>query len=238
MTFEIEVSGRTRNVEARGAAMFLDGQPVDADVARVGHAWSFIVGPKAGHDENDVTASEVVSGFSRTGRSYEVAVVEHAAGDLTVHVNGRPVTVRWWLSGHGGPQGPARRERGGSRGPAVRARDDQGGEQRDGQRDERGGEQGGQRGGEQRIRAPRAPSGARADVAGHGPQRVVAPMPGRIAKVLVKVGDVVVAGQGLVVVEAMKMENELRSPRAGTVTEVPAGEGALVKANAVLVVVE
>ena len=63
-------------------------------------------------------------------------------------------------------------------------------------------------------------------------------MPGRIAKLLVKAGDVVAARQGLVVVEAMKMENELRSPRAGTVTEVRAIEGALVDANAVLIVVE
>ena len=63
-------------------------------------------------------------------------------------------------------------------------------------------------------------------------------MPGRVTKVLVKVGDLVVARQGLVVVEAMKMENELRASRAGVVTEVRATEGALVEANAVLIVVE
>src|SRR6185436_10635897 len=51
----------------------------------------------------------------------------------------------------------------------------------------------------------------------HGPQRVVAPMPGRIVQVLVAVGDVVALRQGLVVIEAMKMENELRAPKAGTV---------------------
>ncbi|MDA1183830.1 MAG: acetyl-CoA carboxylase biotin carboxyl carrier protein subunit [Acidobacteria bacterium] len=72
---------------------------------------------------------------------------------------------------------------------------------------------------------------------GTGTQRVVAPMPGRVAKVLVKVGDVVAARQGLVVVEAMKMENELRSPVAGVVVEVAVAEGALVQANAVLIVV-
>ncbi len=71
-----------------------------------------------------------------------------------------------------------------------------------------------------------------------GPQKVVAPMPGRIAKVLVKVGDTVTARQGLVVVEAMKMENELRSSRAGVVVDVRAVEGARVESNAVLVVVE
>jgi biotin carboxyl carrier protein len=62
-------------------------------------------------------------------------------------------------------------------------------------------------------------------------------MPGRIAKVLVKVGDEVTARQGLVVVEAMKMENELRSPGAGTVTDVRVTEGARVEALALLVVV-
>jgi biotin carboxyl carrier protein len=67
---------------------------------------------------------------------------------------------------------------------------------------------------------------------------VVAPMPGRVVKVLVKPGDLVVGRQPLVVVEAMKMENELRAPRAGTVTEVRVSEGMSVEAHSVLVVVE
>jgi biotin carboxyl carrier protein len=61
-------------------------------------------------------------------------------------------------------------------------------------------------------------------------------MPGRIVKVLVKPEEVVAARQALVVVEAMKMENELRAPRAGTVAEVRVTEGASVEANTVLVV--
>ena len=69
-----------------------------------------------------------------------------------------------------------------------------------------------------------------------GPIEIVSPMPGRIVKVLVKTGDAVAARQGLVVVEAMKMENELRAPRAGTVAEVRVREGAPVEANVVLVV--
>jgi biotin carboxyl carrier protein len=69
-------------------------------------------------------------------------------------------------------------------------------------------------------------------------KEVIAPMPGRIVKVLVKAGDRVAGGQGLVVVEAMKMENELRSPREGTVAAVRVSEGMSVEANAVLVVVE
>jgi hypothetical protein len=71
-----------------------------------------------------------------------------------------------------------------------------------------------------------------------GPYAIVAPMPGRVVKVLVTVGDEVTARQGLVVVEAMKMENELRASRAGVVREVRVAEGASVEANAVLVVLD
>ena len=70
-----------------------------------------------------------------------------------------------------------------------------------------------------------------------GPQRVDAPMPGKIVRVLVKAGDEVAEGQGLVVVEAMKMENELKSPKAGKITELHAVEGAAVESGAKLVVV-
>jgi biotin carboxyl carrier protein len=71
-----------------------------------------------------------------------------------------------------------------------------------------------------------------------GPRTIVSPMPGRIVKVLVREGDTVAAQQGLVVVEAMKMENELRAPRAGQVTAVNVVEGMLVEGGAVLVVME
>jgi biotin carboxyl carrier protein len=63
-------------------------------------------------------------------------------------------------------------------------------------------------------------------------------MPGRIVKVLVAPGDVVAARQGVVIVEAMKMENELRAPRSGTVADVRVTEGMSVEANSVLVVLE
>jgi biotin carboxyl carrier protein len=176
--------------------MFLDGHRFHVDVARFAHTWSLLVGPaEAGPYDPDARAGLLAAPKPQGGeggRSYEVAVVEHAAGDLTVHVNGRPVAVSSSPSGRGHQGFGARRLR----------------------------------------------TGARAEVARHGPQRVVAPMPGRIAKVLVKVGDTVAARQGLVVVEAMKMENELRSLRAGTVTQVPVVEGALVEANAVLVVID
>ncbi len=71
-----------------------------------------------------------------------------------------------------------------------------------------------------------------------GPQRLVAPMPGKIVRILVQVGDTVVARQGLVVVEAMKMENELRAARDGRVKEVHVAEGAPVEAGRLLLVVE
>ena len=80
--------------------------------------------------------------------------------------------------------------------------------------------------------------GAEGGAAGTGPQRVSAPMPGKVVKVLVKPGDKVAVRQGVVVVEAMKMENELRSPRDGVVAEVKVAEGASVDAGAVLVVIE
>jgi biotin carboxyl carrier protein len=73
---------------------------------------------------------------------------------------------------------------------------------------------------------------------GTGPQRIIAPMPGKIVRVLVAAGDGIRARQPLVVVEAMKMENELRAGRDGTVAEVHAREGASVDAGALLVVIQ
>ena len=54
-------------------------------------------------------------------------------------------------------------------------------------------------------------------VASEGRQQVLAPMPGKIVRVLVKAGDTIEAGQGILVVEAMKMQNEVRSPKAGKI---------------------
>jgi biotin carboxyl carrier protein len=71
-----------------------------------------------------------------------------------------------------------------------------------------------------------------------GEQRVAAPMPGKVVRVLVAAGDEVKAKQGLVVVEAMKMESEIGSPKAGKVKEVAVKEGQSVEAGRVLVVVE
>jgi pyruvate carboxylase subunit B len=68
-----------------------------------------------------------------------------------------------------------------------------------------------------------------------GPRPVVAPMPGMVIKVEVAVGDVVRAGQGIVIVEAMKMENELRASAAGRVTRVHVQRGVAVGKDQVLV---
>ncbi len=71
-----------------------------------------------------------------------------------------------------------------------------------------------------------------------GRQQLVAPMPGKVVRLLVKAGDRVQAGQGLLVVEAMKMQNEIRSPKSGTVERLLVQEGQPVNAGEVLAWVE
>ena len=79
-----------------------------------------------------------------------------------------------------------------------------------------------------------------ARLVGHGDDvaRIVAPMPGKVVRILVAIGDQVNAGAGIVVVEAMKMQNEMKTPKAGKVTAVSAELGATVNAGEVLAVVE
>ena len=86
---------------------------------------------------------------------------------------------------------------------------------------------------------PKRLRGARA-ADGHegGRAQIVAPMPGKVVRVLVEAGQAVEAGQGVVVVEAMKMQNELKSPKTGIVSELRAEMGATVNAGDVLVVIE
>jgi biotin carboxyl carrier protein len=74
--------------------------------------------------------------------------------------------------------------------------------------------------------------------AAEGSAQIIAPMPGKIVRVMVEAGAQVEAGDGLVVVEAMKMQNEMKSPKAGKVTALHARVGATVNAGDVLVVVE
>ena len=76
---------------------------------------------------------------------------------------------------------------------------------------------------------------ARAAASASGPAPLKAPMPGLITRVLVAPGDTVTEGQGLVVMEAMKMENELRSPATGTVRAISVTPGTAVEKGTVLV---
>jgi biotin carboxyl carrier protein len=77
------------------------------------------------------------------------------------------------------------------------------------------------------ARAVRPAASARGEAA--GPVTLRAPIPGKVVKALVKVGDQVSAGQALLVIEAMKMENEVRAPRAARVTALAVTEGAAVE---------
>jgi len=86
---------------------------------------------------------------------------------------------------------------------------------------------------DERMRTLRDLTDASAAASGLAP--LLAPMPGLVVRVAVTVGDVVTAGQGLVVVEAMKMENELRATVAGVVTAVRAVAGTAVEKGTVLV---
>lgn len=92
------------------------------------------------------------------------------------------------------------------------------------------------------VTAPRASSadaaGAGGLSGGAGPATLQAPIPGRLVKVLVKAGERVSAGQPLLVLEAMKMENEVRAARAGTVKTVHVGEGVAVETGQLLVTLE
>jgi biotin carboxyl carrier protein len=71
-----------------------------------------------------------------------------------------------------------------------------------------------------------------------GNSQIIAPMPGKVVRVLVEAGAEVEAGAGLLVVEAMKMQNEMKSPKAGRVTSINVAEGATVNAGDLLAVVE
>jgi biotin carboxyl carrier protein len=70
-----------------------------------------------------------------------------------------------------------------------------------------------------------------------GRQQVVAPMPGKIVRVLVKAGNNVKAGEGLCVIEAMKMQNEVRSPKSGTVERLMVAQGQAVNAGEAIAIV-
>ncbi len=89
------------------------------------------------------------------------------------------------------------------------------------------------------VRDPRSLRSRRAKAgATEGPQKITAPMPGKIIRVLAGAGAAVAAGQGIVVVEAMKMQNEMKSPKSGAVKQMMVAEGATVNAGDVLAIIE
>jgi glutaconyl-CoA/methylmalonyl-CoA decarboxylase subunit gamma len=81
----------------------------------------------------------------------------------------------------------------------------------------------------------RMAAAARRGGGGSSEKLINAPMPGRVAKLLVNVGDEVKAGQGVIVIEAMKMENELKAKGAGTIAEIHVKPGDAIEAGAKLV---
>ena len=87
---------------------------------------------------------------------------------------------------------------------------------------------------ERRVRT----SGGTAVGGAQGRQTVSVPMPGKVIAILVAEGDTVERGQGLVIVEAMKMENEVRSPIAGEVKEIKVKQGDTIEGGAALLIVE
>jgi biotin carboxyl carrier protein len=88
------------------------------------------------------------------------------------------------------------------------------------------------------VSDPRAWRRGRAALFGaEGQQQVIAPMPGKVIRILVSAGETVEADQGLVVVEAMKMQNEIRAPKAGRIERIFIREGQAVAAGEVLVTI-
>ncbi|MGH9496090.1 MAG: biotin/lipoyl-containing protein [Candidatus Sulfotelmatobacter sp.] len=88
------------------------------------------------------------------------------------------------------------------------------------------------------VRDPRSLRGRVRAADAHGPKKVTAPMPGKVVRVLVSRGDEIEAGAGVVVVEAMKMQNEVKSPKKGIIQKILVSEGAAVNAGDALAVVE
>jgi biotin carboxyl carrier protein len=88
------------------------------------------------------------------------------------------------------------------------------------------------------VRDPRSLRGRVRAMDDHGPKKLTAPMPGKIVRVLVREGAAVEAGAGVLVVEAMKMQNELKSPKKGTIQKILVSEGTAVNAGDVLAIVE
>lgn len=89
------------------------------------------------------------------------------------------------------------------------------------------------------IRDPRSLGARRANAAStDGPKKIKAPMPGKVVRIIAGEGAKVKEGQGVIVIEAMKMQNELKSPKTGVVKKIMTAEGATVNAGDALAEIE
>jgi biotin carboxyl carrier protein len=88
------------------------------------------------------------------------------------------------------------------------------------------------------VRDPRSLRGRARAADDHGPRKIVAPMPGKVVRLLVQEGDMVETGAAVAVVEAMKMQNEIKTPKKGTIQKITVTEGSAVNAGDVLAIVE
>jgi biotin carboxyl carrier protein len=88
------------------------------------------------------------------------------------------------------------------------------------------------------VRDPRSLRGRTRAGDDLGPRKITAPMPGKVVRLLVREGEVLEPGAGVAVVEAMKMQNEIKSPKRGTVQKILVSEGTPVNAGDVLAVIE
>jgi biotin carboxyl carrier protein len=88
------------------------------------------------------------------------------------------------------------------------------------------------------LRDPRSLRGRPRAGEDQGPKKIVAPMPGKVVRLLVRDGDEVELGSGVAVVEAMKMQNEMKSPKKGSIRKILRREGEAVNAGDVLAIVE
>jgi biotin carboxyl carrier protein len=88
------------------------------------------------------------------------------------------------------------------------------------------------------LRDPRSLRSRNRSSDDHGPRKIVAPMPGKVVRLLVREGDEVALGAGIAVMEAMKMQNEIKSPKKGAVQKILVAVGAAVNPGDVLAIVE
>lgn len=88
------------------------------------------------------------------------------------------------------------------------------------------------------VRDPRSLRSRSRAIDEHGPRKLTAPMPGKVVRILLAQGSAVEAGAGILVVEAMKMQNEVKSPKKGTIQKILVTEGAAVNSGDVLAIVE